>query len=426
MRIGILLVALWFCTVLAGCSGGEHGEIPFGNTTQAEPASAPALISITITSAVSRVVAGATVQFTATGTYSDDSTKNITNAVTWTSAAPSVATITSSGIVTGIIPGQTVIGAALASPYVYAEFQFAVTNFSLAGTVTEFITPTPNVLGLYGITAAPDGNVWIAETGAKKIAKVTPSGVITEYSVPSSGRPLSVTSGPDGNVWFNEIGPSMIGRVTAAGMITEYVVPSAKNTGYITSGPDGNLWFTEGNSIAKITTSGVITEYTLTSQVYAGAITSGPDGNLWFADTLNNKIAKMTTSGVLTEYTIPSGNTPSAITAGADGNMWFTENTANTTNKIGKITTSGVVTEYSRPGGAMLFGITAGPDGNIWYAIPDINGIGTITPQGIMTEHTYALTTIGIFGLAFTPDDTLWFTETNGSGKFGAIRPASQ
>jgi trimeric autotransporter adhesin len=57
-----------------------------------------------------------TMQFTATGTYSDGSTKNITSTVTWTSSNTSVATIgVNSGLATGISAGTSLITATLGS-----------------------------------------------------------------------------------------------------------------------------------------------------------------------------------------------------------------------------------------------------------------------------------------------------------------------
>jgi uncharacterized protein YjdB len=49
---------------------------------------------------------GSTQQFTATGTYWDGSTQNITNQVTWTSDTPAVITVNSSGLATCVSNGN--------------------------------------------------------------------------------------------------------------------------------------------------------------------------------------------------------------------------------------------------------------------------------------------------------------------------------
>ena len=69
--------------------------------------------SIAVTPANPSVPKGETEQFTATGTYSDNSTQNLTSQVTWASATTSVATITAVGLATGVATGITVIDGTL-------------------------------------------------------------------------------------------------------------------------------------------------------------------------------------------------------------------------------------------------------------------------------------------------------------------------
>ena len=55
-----------------------------------------------------------------------------------------------------------------------------------------------------------------------------------------------MTAGRDGNVWFTEYGANQIGRVTLSGAITEFPIPTGDSGPYgIVAGPDGNLWFVE-------------------------------------------------------------------------------------------------------------------------------------------------------------------------------------
>src|SRR5262245_41212124 len=71
------------------------------------------LQSIAVTPANPSIAKGATQQFTATGTFSDNSKQDLTNQVTWASATTSVATITSSGLATGVGTGTSTISATL-------------------------------------------------------------------------------------------------------------------------------------------------------------------------------------------------------------------------------------------------------------------------------------------------------------------------
>jgi trimeric autotransporter adhesin len=69
------------------------------------------LVSIAITPANSQVFLGTLNQFTATGTFSDQSTKDITGSVTWSSSNPSAASINGGGLVTALALGSLTISA---------------------------------------------------------------------------------------------------------------------------------------------------------------------------------------------------------------------------------------------------------------------------------------------------------------------------
>jgi hypothetical protein len=95
---------------------------------------APAvLLSIAVTPVNPSIVQGATESFTATGTFSDQSTQDLTSHVTWASATGSVATINSAGLATSVAPGSSTISATLG----------AVSGQTALG-VTPAPTPTPS------------------------------------------------------------------------------------------------------------------------------------------------------------------------------------------------------------------------------------------------------------------------------------------
>jgi virginiamycin B lyase len=135
------------------------------------------------------------------------------------------------------------------------------------------------------ITAGPDGNVWFTSFqagGHAAIGKITPSGRITQYALPSikpvgakySDISTSITSGPDGNLWFNleqsdfVNGPMpdmYVGRISPTGKMRIFPMPVVKTPiqdGYasegaetIIAGPNNQLWFT-GSSRRYLITSG--------------------------------------------------------------------------------------------------------------------------------------------------------------------------
>jgi len=113
--------------------------------------------------------------------------------------------------------------------------------------------------------------MWVAVAVGNKIAKVSTSGKITEYEVPTADSgPFGITWGPDGNMWFTERLGNKVASITTAGKITEYPLPSPSADLLLpTAGNDGGVWFTESdtNSIGRIETGA---RFTITSTAPSG------------------------------------------------------------------------------------------------------------------------------------------------------------
>jgi streptogramin lyase len=134
----------------------------------------------------------------------------------------------------------------------------AVWRYELSsGRFTEFRTPTPNSFP-GDITTGSDGNMWFTEQAAGKFARITPQGVITEFT--GIDAPGTIAAGPDGNLWITSAFTPQIARVTPTLDITIFPTPATPNT--IRPGNGNNLLFTEfsANKFASITTDGVVTE----------------------------------------------------------------------------------------------------------------------------------------------------------------------
>jgi streptogramin lyase len=180
------------------------------------------------------------------------------------------------------------------------------------------------------IVAGPDGNLWFTETifqdcGVDSctisggIGRITPAGVVLDqFVVPTPySSPTRIALGPDGNLWFTESHVSnlapfarsggSIGRITPAGVVTEFTIPTPDSRLFgISGGPDGNVWFAESgaNQIGRISPSGLIAEFAVpTAASEPTDIVTGPDGNLWFTETGVNQVAKLvpTTTPVLVD-----------------------------------------------------------------------------------------------------------------------------
>ena len=298
------------------------------------------------------------------------------------------------------------------------------------------------LVGPGGITKAADGNLWFAETGANRIGRITPAGVVSEFPLPAKMiSPQSFTLGPDGNLWFTaeeqtgaqrDATTPVIARMTLAGAVKVFSLPSTVYAeGYLTAGPDGDLWFSQGNQIVRLTTSGAATLFATPKvpptagsgpnapdvQVGAGPITSGPDGAMWFLSN-QGRVYRVTTAGAFTGFAVPGlTGYSSAITAGPDGALWFTESpdSPGATGKVGRLTTAGVLTEFNVPGLDTGNQITAGPDGNLWVGDSRSSGTNTIlrvTPKGVATSFALPGKPLTLSGLTAGPDGNLWLTES--------------
>jgi uncharacterized protein YjdB len=117
-------------TMVPGCFGALATAI--ANSPQVSP-----LASISVTPANPSIAVGSTKQFTATGTYSNGTTSNITTQVAWSSSNTSVATVNvSSGLAAGVAAGNSTITATLGSIS-------GSTTLTVTGTTLASISVTP-------------------------------------------------------------------------------------------------------------------------------------------------------------------------------------------------------------------------------------------------------------------------------------------
>jgi streptogramin lyase len=284
------------------------------------------------------------------------------------------------------------------------------------------------------IVTGPDGNLWFTEYFSNAIGRITPDGVVTEFSkgITPGGGPFAITAGPDGNVWFSEVNANNVARVTPDGTITEFGVggDSLYYIAGIVTGPDGNIWFTNyyGDAIGRISPKGEnVTSFGkgVTFQSGPFGIVVGSDGNLWFAEYEIGGIGRITLDGTITEFrgTIPTNAETRRIAAASDNTLWFTYE--NNVGGIGEITTAGDVTLYNT--GSIGFGpadIVVDAGNNIWFS-GNSAGDNGVYPQVSLMERS-GVTAIDVCatnlatdskGLAVGPDGNLWFNTYNVIGR---------
>jgi hypothetical protein len=246
------------------------------------------LISIAVTPASPTVLVGTTQQFTATGTYQDTSTQDLTSVVTWASSATGNATIDSAGLATGVAEGSTTISATLgsisgstsaaiqpeplaittvtladaivASPYSAAvavsggtaPLAWSVGSGSLPNGVsldssTGVLSGTPTALGTYSFTAQVVDSSISPQTVTKNLS-ITVDLPLAVSLWPNTATPSLADTGADSSA---ELGVKFESDI--AGVVTSIrFYKSAANTGTHT----GHLWASDGTLLASVTFAG--------------------------------------------------------------------------------------------------------------------------------------------------------------------------
>ena len=177
----------------------------------------PTLVSIAVTPGSPSIVNGATQQFTATGTYSDNSQQNLSGSATWSSSSTAVATINSTGLATAVGTGSTTIQA---------------TSGSIHGSTT--LTVSAQLPGLVGY--------WAFDAGSGTTA------------VDSSGNGYNATL-VNGVSWVT----GKIGDAVSANGVNQYVSIAAVNVS-TTNAVTVSLWTnrtysTSGGTLVEATSN---------------------------------------------------------------------------------------------------------------------------------------------------------------------------
>jgi streptogramin lyase len=310
-------------------------------------------------------------------------------------------------------------------------------------TVAEFHTLTAASQPT-GITPGADGNLWFTEFATDRIGRITPAGMVTEFTLVSGSAPLDIVSDGNNNLlYFTESGTGKLatinplaGSIAAiqSSIIESPVVPSGAGAGLdgITVGPDGNLWFTEV-SVDRVgrATPNLVTVNEFSTGIAAGAapanIVAAPDGALWFTESNFNggqgAIARITTTGMVTN-TFPltgNNNDPEDITVGPDTNLWFTNAGSDQVGRL--VLSTNAIKTFQLPLGSNPQGIVSGPFGALYFAEAGRDLIGQIATTGIIVEQGAGMITTNSQPTDVTVGGSnIWFTEANTSA-VGRLTP---
>ncbi len=181
---------------------------------------APELQSIIVTPASPSLLTVSTGSFTATGNYSDTSTLDITNQVSWTSDSPASATIAASGTVTTLKQGTPKISATLAGVS-------GTTTLTVTGGNLTSIALTPASLTLVNGTS---GRV----TATGTFSNVTSRDITGMLAWSVTDPSIATVSPPAGNLAFVTATKvtvaattltAQFGQTGAAGTVTSATTP---------------------------------------------------------------------------------------------------------------------------------------------------------------------------------------------------------
>jgi 6-phosphogluconolactonase (cycloisomerase 2 family)/urocanate hydratase len=384
-----------------------------------------ALVSIAVTPATPSITNRTSQQFTATGTYTDNSTQNLTAGVTWNSSDPSVAAISNAagtnGLAAGSAVGTTSISAALgsiASPSVTLTVTAApeyvyVTNQN-DNTVSEYVIGAGGALNLIG-TAATGGEPNAVATdplGRYVYVANWADGTISEYAVGTDGtlsgigtiasgtNPASLTVDTTGQyVYVANLGSNTVSQyaIGTGGVLTSLGnVAAAGSPISVRVDPTANYVYVAdetGNSVSEysIGPGGLLTSLgTVATGNDPQFLTVDPTGRYAYAANWNDAtISEYTvqSDGTLTPIgTIPTGSCPETVVVDPTGRYVYAENWCSNT-----------VSEYSIGTGGVLNPIGTIPTGNgAWYITIDPSGSNVYVTN--FSDNTVSEYTIGTGG----------------------------
>ena len=255
-------------------------------------------------------------------------------------------------------------------------------------TFDTFPIPTSNPGPILGTTIDSNGNIWVCERDAHKIAKLSGENV-TEYSVGSPEDPAyPVTVEANGtDIWIGcakTVNNKIMKFISSTQTLVNYTLPTQYSSSEIRDIKirNGTVWFTNTrtNYIGELNpaTSNFTFHGPLTSHALFLDIDS--QGKVWFTENYANRLGVYNpTNSSITEYfinTTQGEDTPYGIAIDANDDVWFSENLM---KKIGKFDhTLQNFTEYdvsSKP-----YDVVKDSIGKLWFIGAGSWHIGSIDP----------------------------------------------
>ncbi len=430
---------------------------------------AAALQAIAVAPPAVSLPVGFTQPFTATGSYSDGSTQDLTASASWASGNPAAASVAAGGVATTAAPGTATISASvgavtgaatltvtsatltsiaitpanptlttgttrqLAATGSYSDGSFhdvtalatwsssssAVATVSAAGLASALAAGATTVSAKVGavtgstpLTVAPPGVVWTVRAGGAGQPSLN-----ALYAVASSGAlftavsPGTIETSPDGVAWTSQPtdgGYYLRGVAWDGG---NFVAVGYWNTGAesmaLVGSPDGTAWTGYG-----WTTPPGVTLLAV-AWTFRGGVAVGTSGAIWTAASpagwtgrTSGTAAGLYGVGASGSIIVAVGQGGTILTS-VDGTSW-TPRTSPTGSDLSGVTWTGTQFVAVGAGGTVL----TSPDGVTWTARSSGTGAGlnAVASSGALTVA------VGDSGTALTsPDGITWSPATSGT-----------
>ena len=269
MRSALFVLALVSAGLLAGCSNGSGGSSTPPPVT---------LTSIAVTPATPTIPVGTLQQFTATGTYSDQSTKDLTAQVTWSSSNTAVASIASGGLLTAMIVNS--------SPVTVTATLSSVSGTTAVTVATASLTSI-EIVGAPTVTIANGTSYQFTAYGFYNDGS---RHNVTTQATWSSSNTAAATVGTTGRAASSGVGSTTVTAtvgsiagtvtldVTSATIVSMVVAPSTT-----TIAPQTVQAFTAIGTFSDSTTQNITHDVTWTSNNTGVATISNSSGNVGVA-----------------------------------------------------------------------------------------------------------------------------------------------
>ena len=417
-----------------------------GALTACGDAHLPLLTSIQVTPANSTIDIGQAQQFTAVGTFSDGSSKDVTNLVTWSSSNTSVATISASGLALGQAKGSSMISA------LFNTVDGPVTGATSLGVIVTLksLTITPvnpsmangtnlqlTATGIFSDGSTQDLTASVSWSSSGAIATVSSGGVVTGMGAGSA----TITATQAGVLGATTV------TVTTAVLTSITITPPnfsiAKGTseqltanGIFSDGTTQDLtafvtWASSAGSIATVSNAagsqGVVmgtaagnTTITATQAGVSGATTVTVTTAVLKSITItppNFSIAKGTSEQLTATGIFSDGSTQDLT----DSASW------SSSGAIATVSSSGLLTGTS-VGSATITATQAGVSGvtTVTVTTAVLTSITITPPNSSIAKGTSGqFTANGIFSDGTTQDLTAFVTWASSAGSIATVSNAA-